>query len=115
MGQETYQFTVKAEDPAAAGSGATALMDALQEVDGIIKANRLKGDESAMDLGEIVSIVANSGATLAIAGGVAAWLRLRRGATIIIEKDGSSGSIKAAVQDIDAEAAVRIAEIVRKT
>jgi hypothetical protein len=42
------------------------------------------------------------------------WLRARRGAQIRIERDGKSGSIKAAVEGIDAEAAVRIAEIVRE-
>jgi hypothetical protein len=114
MERENYEFTVEAEDQATAGRGAVALADALREADGVLKADRRKADETTMDLGAIVSVIATSGATLAIAQGVAAWLRARRGATIRIEKDSQSGSIKATVEGIDAEAAVRIAEIVRR-
>jgi hypothetical protein len=68
-----------------------------------------------MDLGTVVSVLATSGATLAIAQGLAAWLRTRRGVTVTIEKDAKAGSVKAAVTGLDPEAAVRIFEIVRKT
>jgi hypothetical protein len=113
MEHESYEFIVEAEDQAMAGRGAIALADVLREADGVLEANRRKADETTMDLGVIVSIIATSEATLAIARGVAAWLRARRGATIRIEKNGKSGSIKAAVEGIDAEAAVRITEIIR--
>jgi hypothetical protein len=112
--RESYKFTVEAEDQAAAGRAATALADALREADGVLEADRTKADETTMDLGAIVSIIATPAATLAIARGVAAWMRARRGTTIRIEWDGKSGSIKAAVEGIDSEAAVRIAEIIRK-
>jgi hypothetical protein len=113
MERDRYEFTVEAQDRAAAGAGAQALADALREARGVLEAGRRKADAAAMDLGAIVTVIATSGATLAIAQGVAAWLRARKGAKIRIEKDGKSGSIKAAVEGIDAEAAVRIAEIVR--
>jgi hypothetical protein len=113
MERDSYEFTVEAEDQATAGAGAQALADALREADGVLEVDRSKADETTMDLGAIVSVIATSGATLAIAQGVAAWLRARKGAKISIEKNGKSGSIKAAVEGIDAEAAVRIAEIVR--
>jgi len=66
-----------------------------------------------MDLGAIVTVIATSGATLAIARGIAAWLRARKQASITIERDDKTGSIKAVVAGIDPEAAVRIADVVR--
>lgn len=68
-----------------------------------------------MDLGTVVSVLATSGATVALAQGLAAWLRARRGVTITIEKDAKAESVKAAVTGLDPEAAVRIVEIIRKT
>lgn len=113
MAHESYQFAVGAEDQAAAGRSATALADVLQEANGVEKAIRGKLDAHTMDLGAIVSVLATSGATLAIAQGVAAWLRARRGVTVTVERDGKSGSIKTAVAGLDPEAATRIVEIVR--
>jgi hypothetical protein len=78
MAGETYKFTVEAEDQAIAGSSATALGDRLREADGVTEVVRVKAEASTMDLGVIVSIIAGSGATLAIAEGLAAWLRARR-------------------------------------
>jgi Effector Associated Constant Component 1 len=111
--QEEYRFVVAAEDAedqAAAGQGAQALADALREADGVLEAGRQKADQDTMDLGVIVTAIATSGATLAIAQGIAAWLRARRGVTLKIEREGKAGSIKAAVQGIDPETAERIVE-----
>jgi hypothetical protein len=113
MINQSYTILVNAEDQAAAGSSAMALADTLQGADGVLEALRGKAAEHTMDLGVIVSVLANSGATLAIARGLAAWLRARRGVTVTVERDGRSGSIKVAVAGIDPEAAVRIVEIVR--
>ena len=114
MAQESYEFTIKAENHAFAGSSAVALASSLREVDGVLEAVHGKAGEETMDLGAVISVLATSGATLAIARGLAAWLRGRRGVTVTIERDGKSGSLKAAVQGIDPEAAVRIVEIVRE-
>ncbi len=113
MERQEYRFVVAAEDQATAGRGAQALADALREAEGVLEADRQKADETTMDLGAIVTVIATSGATLAIAQGIAAWLRARKQASITVERDGKTGSIKAVVAGIDAEAAVRIAEIVR--
>lgn len=113
MEREEYRFVVNAEDQSAAGRGAQALADSLREAEGVLEADRQKPDQTTMDLGAIVTVIATSGATLAIARGIAAWLRARRGSSIVIERDGRTGSIKAAVSGVDAEAAVRIAEIIR--
>jgi hypothetical protein len=113
MVSESYRFVVGAEEQAAAGSGAIALADTLREADGVIEAVRSKANDQTMDLGTVVSVVATSGATLAIAQGLAAWLRARRGVTVTVEKDSASGSLKAAVTGIDPETATRIVEIVR--
>lgn len=114
MVRVSYRFTVKAEELAAADTSALALADALLGADGVLEAVRSKGDGDTMDLGAVVTVLATSGATLAIAQGLAAWLRARRGVTVTIERDGKSGSLKAAVVGLDPEAAVRIFEIVRE-
>ncbi len=114
MANEDYRFTVGAEEQAAAGGGAIALADTLREADGVLEAVCGKADGDTMDLGAVVSVLAASGATLAIAQGLAAWLRARRGVTVTVERDGKSGSLKAAVNGLDPEAAVRIVEIVRE-
>ena len=112
--REEYRFVVAAEDQAAAGQGAQVLADALREAEGVLEADRQKADQDTQDLGAIVTAVAASGATLAIAQGIAAWLRARRGVTLKIEREGKAGSIKAAVQGIDPKTAERIVEAVRR-
>lgn len=114
-GQEEYRFVVVAEDQAAAGRDAQALADSLREAEGVLEADRRKGDEATMDLGVIVTALASSGATLALARGIAAWLRARRGVTLRIEKQSKAGSVKAAVEGIDPETAKRIVEAVQRT
>lgn len=114
MAQESYRFTVKAEDQAAAGRSAIALADMLREADGVHQAVREKVDESTLDLGTIVSVMATSGAMLAIARGLAAWLQARRGVTVTIERTRKAGSLKAAVKGLDPETAARIVEIIRE-
>jgi len=112
-GQEEYRFVVDAEDQATAGQSALELADLLREAEGVLEAKRRKADDTSMDLGIIVSAIAASGATLAIAQGLAAWLRARRGAKVTIERSGKAASIKVAVEGLDPEAAVRIVELVR--
>ena len=114
MEEQQYRFIVEAKNQAAAGQGAQALADALREAEGVLEVDRRKADETTMDLGAIVAVIASSGATLAIARGIAAWLRTRKQASITIERNSKTGSIKAVVMGIDPEAAVRIAEIVRR-
>jgi hypothetical protein len=114
MEHESYEFAVEADDRAAAGRGAAALADSLREIDGVFESVRRRADEDAMDLGAIVDLIVSSGATLAIARGIAAWLRSRRGTRIKIYKDGKSGMIKAVVDGIDPQAAVLITEIIRE-
>jgi hypothetical protein len=113
MTTESYKFTVTAEDQEVAGRSANALADTLRGAEGVLEASREKANDQTMDLGTIVSVTASSGATIAIAQGLAAWLRSRRGATVTVERDGKSGSLKAAVTGVDPDAALRIVEIVR--
>jgi hypothetical protein len=113
MAEETYRLTVEAEDQATAGRSATALADVLREAEGVVEAVRTKAANSTMDLGVIVSVLASSGATLAIAEGLAAWLRARRGVTITVERDAKAGSLRAAVAGLDPASALRIVEMVR--
>jgi hypothetical protein len=113
MDKQRYRFLVAAEDQAAAGRASQALADMLGEIQQVLDVDRQKTDPATMDLGTIVTAIATSGATLAIAQGIAAWLRARKGASITIELDSGVGSVKAVVAGVDAEAAVRIAEIIR--
>jgi Effector Associated Constant Component 1 len=113
MPRESYLFQVEGADRAAASRGAKALADILVEAEGVLQTTQGKGaDNESMDIGSLVSVVATSGATLALAQGLAAWLRARRSATVRVEKDARSGSLKAAVSGIDPEAALRVIEIV---
>lgn len=114
MSDEIYTFDVQADDQGAAGRAAVALADVLREADGVLEAIRVKKNEDSMDLGAVVSVVATSGAALALAQGLAAWLRARRGVTVTVERDSKSGNLKAAVSGLDPDAAVRIVEIIRQ-
>jgi Effector Associated Constant Component 1 len=110
-----YVFTVKGDDQALANSSATAFADVVREAEGVLNVDRAKAaDASTMDLGAIISVVATSGATLAIAQGISAWLRARRGVALTVEKDRQSDSVKAAVTGIDPEVAMRIVEMIRE-
>jgi hypothetical protein len=110
MVSTTYRFEVNAEDQDAAGRGARALVDTLRAVDGIAEVNRTKTDAQTMDLGSIVTVIATSGATLAIARGLAAWLQARRGVTLTVTRKSKDESLKAAVKGIDPETALRVVE-----
>ena len=112
MAEETYKLYIEATDARAAGQGVRSLADDLRGVPGVLEVGRQKGAQPTMDLGAIVTVLASSGATLAIARGIADWIRRTRGTSLTIEKDPTSGSIKAEVHSIDPEAALRITEIV---
>lgn len=112
MPEPSYRFVVEAADGRSAGEGARRLADGLREVAGVSEVSRAKADESAMDLGAIVGILATSGATVAIARGLADWLRLTRGTRVKIEVNPKSGSIKAEVEKIDPATALRIVELI---
>jgi hypothetical protein len=114
MAEANYVLSVESTDQAAAGSAATALANSLRQAEGVREVERMKPAGSSMDVGTIVSVIATSGATLALAQGVAAWLRARRGVTLTIERHGTTDSLKTAVAGIDPETALRIVEMIRK-
>jgi Effector Associated Constant Component 1 len=108
-------FAIKSDDQAVAGASATALADDLREVEGVLEVDRSKvTDVPTMDVGTVISVLATSGATLAVAQGLSAWLRARRGVTLTVEKDNKTASLKAAVAGIDPETAVRIVELIQE-
>jgi Effector Associated Constant Component 1 len=113
MEHDSYSLTVEAADQGAAGAGALALADQLRELEGVIEAARVKPDADTMDLGTVVSVVAGSGATLALAQGLAAWLKARRGVTLKIERHAKSATLKLEVAGLDPAAAERIIETIR--
>jgi hypothetical protein len=86
----------------------------LRERKGVVKAERDKADHSTMDLGAVVTVLASSSATLAIARGIADWIRRTPQTRLVIERNPHSGSIKSTVDKIDSEAALKIIETVLK-
>jgi Effector Associated Constant Component 1 len=109
MGEERFCLRVEGGDAFAARS----LADDLREREGVLAARRSREGDTTMDLGAIVTVIASSGATLVIAQGIADWLRRRRSTRLVIERDPTSGSLKAVVENIDPAAAMRITEILR--
>lgn len=112
MLSENYFITIQSESEQAADVGARSLADSLREINGIVSADRIKRNDSTMDLGAIVGVIAASGATLALAQGLADWLRLRRSTTVVVERYGPNNSIKATISQIDPEAAKQIFEVI---
>jgi hypothetical protein len=114
MVQENFLFYVNGEDD---GDPARSLADDLREVRGVVSVDRRRDDPSAMNLGSTVQVIVESlqagSALLALAKGVADWLRSRRNTTISIEKSPKSGAVKAHVQNIDPATALRITEIIK--
>lgn len=114
MEHERFAIAVQGADQAEAGRGAQALADKLREAEGVLDAARRKTDPASMDLGNVVELVANVGTTLTVAYEIATWLRPRRSVTITVERDEKTGSLKSAVESIDAELAQRIVELIRR-
>lgn len=112
MANGIYQIVVKANDDVEAAQGARDLADELREIKGVLDSKREKGDQPTMDLGSVVALVISSSATAAIAQGIADWIRRTRGVHLIIQRDPGSDGIKVDVSQIDAEAALRITELV---
>lgn len=112
MERHFFEIAVEATNQGEAGTRAQSLADKLREAEGVLEIERTKADPNSLDLGSIVQVIATSGATLAIAHGIAAWLRARRGVRLQITRDRRSGSIKATAQGIDPETATRIVEFV---
>ncbi|MEQ1956340.1 effector-associated constant component EACC1 [Mesorhizobium yinganensis] len=110
MMEANLKFIVQADDVAASTKHAAEFADTLREIDGVIDTSRSKSQTDTMDLGTIVSVLATSGATLAIAQGVAAWLRARRHVVLTVERKSSSESLRAIVKGIDPQTAERIIE-----
>jgi hypothetical protein len=111
--RETYRIHIAADDELSAQRATGNLADDLRELSGVLGVEREKKDASTMDLGAIVTIIATSSATLAIAQGIADWLRRTRGVHLTIERDEKSGSVKAAIANVDQATSLRILEIIR--
>jgi TusA-related sulfurtransferase len=110
MAGDTYRIEVEVESDLAAQQATRSLADQLRETPGVLDVTRRKENLDTMDPGPILEIILTSAATVAVAQGVADWLRRTRGARLTIVKDLHSGSIKAEVQNITADVALRITE-----
>jgi hypothetical protein len=106
MVEERFEIHIEAEDDRAAQQATRTLTDYLREINGVLGVERKKDDTSTQDLGTIVQVIAASGATLALAQGIAEWLRRTRGTKLKI----TVGHIKAEVENITPDVAERIVE-----
>jgi len=111
---ETYRISISAEDQQTAQRATRNLEDDLRELSGVLGVERRKEDPNTMDLGTIVTVIATSSATVAIAQGIADWLRRTRGVHLTIERNEKSGSVKAAVENVDQATSLRILEVIRQ-
>jgi Effector Associated Constant Component 1 len=108
---EWYQLTVESESGGLEAAGqAGSLATALREISGVIESERSKSENDTMDLGTIVTIVLSSGATLAVARGLADWLRLRRGTRFKLQLTTGAHRLKLQLDHIDPEVALRVVE-----
>lgn len=109
--QYTIRIVAEAENTRAALSG-RSLVDELREVSGVLDVSRHKDNEGAMDLGLIVQVLATSGATTALAHGLADWIRRHRGVKLTINRTAGTESIRAEVEHIDPDIALAITEAI---
>lgn len=107
---ERLTLYVSDEDRAASNESAQFIVDAARQTEGVVEATRVKGDTTSMDTGSIVQIVLSSGAMVTIARGLVAWLKARRGASLVIETGAGAESIRTIVKGIDPATAERIVE-----
>jgi len=112
--KHTFEICVLADDDSASNQSARQLGDEIRELSGVEGVYRKKPDSATMDLGVIVQIVATSASTLAIARGIADWIRRNRGTHLKIERHSTSGSIKAEIENFDPESAHSITEVLLK-
>src|SRR5437763_503081 len=111
MVEKRYEIRIEAENDRAAQQATRTLTDHLLEISGVLGVERRKDDANTQDLGTIVQVIAASGATVALAQGIAEWLRRTRGTKLRI----TDGHIKAEVENITPGVAERIIEdIIRK-
>jgi Effector Associated Constant Component 1 len=110
MAEDRFEIYIEAEDDRAAQQATRTLSDHLREIAGVLGVERKKEDASTQDLGTMVEVIAASGATLALAQGIAEWLRRTRGTKLRV----TSGHIKTEVENITPDVAGRIIEVILK-
>jgi hypothetical protein len=108
--QLSFEIEVEGVSRSAAGAQARALSDAIVGIGGVVEARRARTDDTAMDIGSIIQVIATSGATMAIAEGIAAWLQARRGVSLRIKSD----KLEAEVHGVDPHTASRILQVLNR-
>jgi hypothetical protein len=86
---DDYSIKIHSASLKMAGALAASLEKQLKE-QGLFQVNKSKEDSDTMDLGAVVSAIVASGATVALANGVAAWLQKNLGASVTIKKNGET-------------------------
>lgn len=105
------QITIHFEDATLdeAGRMALSLQSDVRDASKAVKATLEKEDPSTQDFGSVLVLVLGTPAILAVASGIADWLRRER-ASITIKADG-----EVVAKGIRGEDAARIAEAMAKT
>ena len=86
---DDYSIKMHSASLKMAGALAASLEKQLKE-QGLFQVNKSKEDSDTMDLGAVVTAIVASGATAALANGVAAWLQKNLGASVTIKKNGET-------------------------
>jgi predicted GTPase len=105
----TRTIEISFENASISDSGrfAQELEDVIRRSQEDIVVTRRKSDSGTQDIGTIVSVVITSGATLALAKGIADWIRLRK-SSLTIKANG-----EVIATGLSGEQTVRLAELLK--
>jgi len=77
-GRPTFSISFPEESGQRANAAAASLADKLKDIDASLAVKRDKPNPNTQDAGTILTIVLGSAPAAAVAGGIAAWIRMRR-------------------------------------
>jgi hypothetical protein len=104
---QTYEIDIEGSSSRLASKYAQELADRIRRTDPDVSVQRVKRDQSTLDLGVTLELIVSSGSALAIAEGIRSWLSKRQGAKISIKT--TKGEILAA--GVTSADTIRLTEI----
>jgi hypothetical protein len=105
-----FELTVSAGTTAQSNVYVQELATKIRKATPSVSVSRHKIDGSTMDLGATLAVILSSGAALAVAKGIADWLRKRQTASVIITKSGHE-IVKVDAKNISDFTVERLAEL----
>lgn len=92
MNQNTYLITFEGLSAETANKYAAELGEILADTSRDVRVERKREDPDAQDLGGTLVLILGTGAAIALAKGLADWLRKRNDATVTVTKVGPKGT-----------------------